>query len=310
MQLATARPAPRRGFTLTELLVVIAIIAVLAALVSVGVMKALDTARQTAIKTELDQIDTALKAYKDKYGEYPPCDLRSSNDAAIKRHVIRAFPRYYSINNAPKDIRDYLGADDFRPDQALVLWLGGFNPDPQRPFDTLNTLKKSQRKDALFDFDESRLTDITTLPVQQRMFGLGICPSYVAKGVKTSAPYVYFDAGYYMKVNTSGTQVFLSTPYASWDSSKLPQIGTAMCYFFDSNNNSVADITSTPPAENYVNPDSFQLIAPGIDGKFGLVNSSNTLRLYPIGVGYDVNGTDEDNVVNFVNKARLGDARP
>ena len=56
----------RRAFTLTELLVVIAIIAVLAAMVSVGVMRALDTAKQTRIKTEVDQLDAAFKAYQGK----------------------------------------------------------------------------------------------------------------------------------------------------------------------------------------------------------------------------------------------------
>ena len=65
----------RRGFTLTELLVVIAILAILASLTAVGVMRALDTAKQTRIKVEVDNLDAAFKAYKEKYGSYPPCDL-------------------------------------------------------------------------------------------------------------------------------------------------------------------------------------------------------------------------------------------
>ena len=54
---------------------VITILAMLAALGTVGIMRALDTAKQTRIKIEIDNLDTALKAYKEKYGSYPPCDL-------------------------------------------------------------------------------------------------------------------------------------------------------------------------------------------------------------------------------------------
>ena len=95
------RPAARAGFTLTELLVVISIIAVLASLGTYGAMRALDTAKQARIKAEVDQIDMALKAYREKYGSYPPCDLRSSNRdcpwPAVRSHVARVFPRYYDL---------------------------------------------------------------------------------------------------------------------------------------------------------------------------------------------------------------------
>src|SRR6478672_5242403 len=85
----------RRAFTLTELLVVIAIIAVLAAMGSWGVMQALGTAKQSRIKLEVDQLDAAFKAYKDKYGSYPPCNLGGlSGNAPLKAHIARAFPRY------------------------------------------------------------------------------------------------------------------------------------------------------------------------------------------------------------------------
>jgi prepilin-type N-terminal cleavage/methylation domain-containing protein len=310
---ATHSRARRPGFTLTELLVVIAIIAVLASLVSVGVMRTLDTAKQTTIKAELDQIDMAFRAYKDKYGEYPPCDLADSpfNNAAIKRHVARAFPRYYDITRAPADIRAYV-TDSLRPDQAIVFWLGGFHPDPSRPFDSLRTLTKAQRKDALFDFDESRLVDISTAPVTPTTLGGGrACPSYIPKGVKTNAPYVYFDAATYTSVNTTGNRRFpFSTPLSWEHNTAILDNGRAMAYFHDSNGDGKADFDGTPPDEDYVNTDSFQLIAPGIDGKYGAKSSGNTLRVYPIGTGYDPLGTEEDNVVNFNTKTRLGDARP
>lgn len=69
---ASRVPRPVRAFTLIELLVVISIMAILAAFTFpvVGALK-----RQQYLKTasaELNQIETALDNYKNKYGVYPP----------------------------------------------------------------------------------------------------------------------------------------------------------------------------------------------------------------------------------------------
>lgn len=336
MQTPASRRADRRGFTLTELLVVIAIIAVLASLVSVGVMRALDTARQTRIATELNMLDTALKAYKDKFGDYPPCDLSRSNEAVIKRHVIRAFPRYYDTTQIYNDIKaivDISNVGDRRPDRALVFWLGGFNPDPTRPFDNIGItfvagdpaprytgLTKAQRKDVLFDFDTARMVALRNNDY----------PSYVPPGVKNNAPYVYLDAGTFKDPRYTTFNPF------SWNcgDAGLPDAGWILPYWNDTNGDNVASNADTNPAgsEDFINADSFQLIAPGLDGKFGSTyaqnsNVRNTYRCFPVGTpllnptaslpagklrtGYDRGGADDDNVTNFLGgKVRLGDARP
>ncbi|MCO5322460.1 MAG: prepilin-type N-terminal cleavage/methylation domain-containing protein [Microthrixaceae bacterium] len=51
------------GFTLIELLVVIAILAVLAGAAIIGIGAMRDNAKQTACKSEVDTIETALEAY-------------------------------------------------------------------------------------------------------------------------------------------------------------------------------------------------------------------------------------------------------
>src|SRR5687767_3618331 len=63
---------PRPGFTLVELLVVITIIGILAGLITVAAVGALKKARETEVRTEINQIDSALMEYKNKTTAFPP----------------------------------------------------------------------------------------------------------------------------------------------------------------------------------------------------------------------------------------------
>jgi prepilin-type N-terminal cleavage/methylation domain-containing protein len=94
------------GFTLVELLVVITIIGELAALIITAAVGALRKARETGIKTEIDQIAMAFEDYKNKATAYPPnCqvdgvppadrpidELTVYND--LRRHVKQVFVRH------------------------------------------------------------------------------------------------------------------------------------------------------------------------------------------------------------------------
>jgi prepilin-type N-terminal cleavage/methylation domain-containing protein len=70
----------RRGFTLIELLVVIAVIAVLASMIF-PVVGAVNRAKIRArTQAQLAQLETAIEAYKGKFGHYPP-------DNPLKPHI-------------------------------------------------------------------------------------------------------------------------------------------------------------------------------------------------------------------------------
>jgi type II secretion system protein G len=93
----------RAGFTLVEMLVVIAIIGILAGLTVPAVLRALKHAKAAAVAVEINQLDMACKAYKEKLGEYPPdfagvnfgnAIVRTPAQNAILRHLAKAFPRY------------------------------------------------------------------------------------------------------------------------------------------------------------------------------------------------------------------------
>jgi prepilin-type N-terminal cleavage/methylation domain-containing protein len=348
----------RRGFTLTELLVVIAIIAILAALASVGIMTAMNKARATAIKTELDQLDAAMKRYKDTYGSYPPCNLafldtttadaneRTRRLAVLKQHLAMAFPRYNAAvvesNNKTKLENDltWAGIDLYhvRPDQALVFWLQGFSSDPTNPILSINGKQivnsaeigtPQKRTNNFFEFDPTRLAgrtiDANTLPNPS--------PSYFPTNARISTttisgrnypawesgtpPIVYFDSRFYeyaapvlggapaqanqFNIAGAGTLIF-------------DNAGVAAPYWHDRNKNTATNMNEDfSSQEGWANPESFQLIASGADGKYGLdaPPTARAARLYPTGLNYDITTlSDDDNATNFTSSARLGDDLP
>src|SRR5262245_35894855 len=63
---------PIGGFTLVELLIVIVIIGILVALITTAAVTAVKHARQTEIKSEVNEINDAFELFHKTYGEYPP----------------------------------------------------------------------------------------------------------------------------------------------------------------------------------------------------------------------------------------------
>jgi len=136
-----------------------------------------------------------------------------------------------------------------------------------------------------------------------------------------AAPYVYFSANSYgtMPILPS-TQAYPTGFNLSTTALPFPNAGTATPYWNDLNGNGLTLSGGViDPNENYANPDSFQIISAGLDGKYGKLYSTPgttiPVRAYPTGGStgnYDTSGdqADDDNVTNFCNKPRLGDAKP
>jgi prepilin-type N-terminal cleavage/methylation domain-containing protein len=163
------RKRSRASFTLVELLVVIIIIGVLASLITVASRSAVLGAKEARIITELHNIALAMKAYKAKYGDYPP----NFNDPdAVRRHFRKAFSR------SKDNIDIILNADPpLNQAEAVTFWLLGFSPDPEYP------LTGGGTRMSLFEFDQSRLVQTGQLTIGNRV---------VYHPPALTQPYVYF----------------------------------------------------------------------------------------------------------------------
>ncbi len=66
------RATSRSGFTLMEVLVAAAILVILAGVASVTVFAQLEGAKKDAARAAIDSIESAVKTFKVKHGDYPP----------------------------------------------------------------------------------------------------------------------------------------------------------------------------------------------------------------------------------------------
>ena len=221
------------GFTLVELLVVIGIIALLAALITPAVIGARTSARNAAIKAEIDMLHMAIMNYKNEYGSFPPCQNLvagpTGRASLAYDHLRRVFPRLTATKAVVQQYFDPPGLaypSTLSPSNALFMWLRGFSDDPTQPLSGVNPRR-------LFDFDQTRVSQAdsaTKTPAGQ----------YFPSG-KRGSPYLYLDAAAY-----------LSPPPGF-----VPQRSPTAAGRFDD------------PSQPFLNPDTFQILCAGLDEVIG-----------------------------------------
>jgi prepilin-type N-terminal cleavage/methylation domain-containing protein len=320
------------GFTLVEMLVVITIIGILAALVTAAVMMALRRGRIASQVTEIRQLEAAVEAYKQKYGEYPP-DFTgissSSTDAqnAVLRHLAKVFPRYQpgistgtATNNWAgfcADVKAGWNMDIsttsglLSPTGALTFWLGGC-PD----WKTVS----SSTSGAVALGDTTTYVDPKT-PVAG-FLGFSANPlNPFDSSTSRIAPVFDFNPNclYYQSTGSNGgIGLWTSTAY------RASNVASPIVYFRSNNATYYQDgSTSTfkscanvypaidtrlsnlsTPTYVWVNPNSIQIFSSGLDRTY----SSLTAPLqFPAGGNYGANTYDD--VTNF-SGGTLEDAIP
>jgi prepilin-type N-terminal cleavage/methylation domain-containing protein len=266
------------GFTLVELLVVIAILGILTALITVAAQRAMVAAKRTRVKAEVDQLAAAFKAYKAKYGSYPPNFNNGNNTAAVKRHLLKAFPRI-----SQQELADILTLK-LTPAEATWFWLAGFTPDPTRPVSG----SSGGSVTPLFEFDKTRLVKTrggNPVTINGKNIWLN---AYKPQGSDLTEPYIYFDMS-----RTSPTASSPSPPsYTSSDSGD-----TIWPY-----------ISSTLSPTQFVESKSFQVLAAGLDNDWAS-KSGRAVDEQPTFPEGPFIGADADNLASFSTKS-MEDSMP
>lgn len=286
----------KRAFTLVEMLVVIAIIGVLVALLLPAVVGAINNARRARMALEISQLANAVEAYKAKFGDYPP-NFRS-HDVFI-RHVRKCFRKIHSnpdpMNPGHLELTEQKiwGTNDFSmgtptpnidESEALVMWLTQINSDPRQPFTYLTTGSTPANRVNLYDIDLQRITDADSDGY----------PSYKPAYAGDTA-YIHIDSRSYPSHNINNTSSVVATAEGGFMGSVRP--------YYDSSVTTGGGIAQKPS--------SFQILCAGQDGVFG-ADPTGTMtdkrKFYPSGINYQVE--DRDNITNFSEGKRLGDAIP
>ncbi|MFW5692657.1 MAG: type II secretion system protein [Thermoguttaceae bacterium] len=247
----------RRAFTLIELLTVVVIIGILAGLVTAAALQVRSTVLKSTHAIELQELEMALQAYKERFGEYPPdfTGNTTQNETLFHRHMRKAFPRCDDATIGT--IWTNVGQHQ-RPETALAFWLGGvddgsgtpigFSANPIDPFDATTT----SRIGPFFEkFDPERL-----LRVQP-----GVWRYYpTVEAGQDSPPDANKAIRYYRAENGS---------YA----------GKGSIPFKDSR------VEPTPDNYGWINPRSVQIISPGLQGR--AFDNSGANPVFPAGFNYE-----------------------
>ena len=249
MRVPSAARQTRAAFTLVELLVVIGILSILAALVTPAIFQARVSARNAAIKAEIDMLHMAIMNYKNEYGSFPPAfdatplpPASPTASAIMASHILRAFPRTKTSmpdNRPTSDQRLAIfdtstSTNPTRITNGLVFWLQGFTPDITDPLGVTSSAKRAK----LFDFDESRILQV---PV-----GTATRFSYHPAD-KPGSPYVYLPASQYGALPYAGA--------SNYGAMRQTTSGDSQPFF--------------NAGQEYFNPDTFQILCAGLDEQWG-----------------------------------------
>ena len=283
----------RTAFTLVELMVVILVIGILAGIAAPFIFGALERAREFSIQNEIGQLDAAVRRFETENGFFPPAigpgleiDTTDSDAGrrAFLRYLNRIAPNHAEgvgntgAGNAPDGLRawwDTVGVN-LDAESSLVFWLSGLCTSKQYPLSGNASNENSDVVLAPYNVNKDAADDD------------------LASGVNIDRSVFFdFDLG---RLVTNGS-------VAGIKSYNQPQgKDDALAYqYLDSKSYSsspgayhIAEGSSEPV---FFNPESFQIICPGMDGVIS--SEDEEMRETNLIDETGVDSAQDDNITNF-----------
>ena len=308
---------PRGGFTLVELLVVIVVITILAGMLFAGIQAARGAARRAQVSHEISQIGVGLATFKQDFHADVPSSFvlfedRSSyflpaNQSQIRvrqsQALIRRIWPQFDFSQAPVDLNGNATTDDvivLQGAECLVFFLGGvetlnvndpaptgFSENPRDPF-----APGGNREGPFMELDIGRFVDVDNDgapeyldPIPGQVMPIQYFSSNDGRGYSAQGPDGNWGVAGTDDDGVNGVDDFGEAGWPGSDDEVIA--GGCAPYYLQ-----FTSISDNRPH----NPNTYQIITPGVDGDFGIGGLYNGESI-PIG---QVNRTAErDNMTNF-----------
>jgi len=250
------RSTPRTGFTLVELLVVISIIGLLVGLLAVAGTRALIAAREVAVTVELTEMSQATEQFRIENGFYPPSNINTASDLLPFLAQMAPNHRELEMVGGQTRLQAWFDAVGSNLDQgtSLQFWLAGTVQNAQYPL--TGGLPAGQIP---VGFNSNQLTNGATANLNRR---------------------VYFEHDSSRFAGTGNVRSYISA---------FGKRTGDLRFLYRDSRSYAGGAYSLNGA--FVNPNTFQIITPGLDGDLGGTGGSIFNQ------GPDAN----DNLCNFAN---------
>ncbi len=296
----------RTGFTLVEILIVVSIIGLLVGLLVAVGAPAISRAREVAVQNEIQQMNAAIEQFRIENGFYPPSfeimNAPYPDGAPVDYPLFRRrfLPFLSKLSPNHRELETPAGWSSARLEvwwnsvgqflnqqTSLAFWLSGVVNNRQYPltggFAGADVVPVGFGVN--FFVGGAQMSDAQTDQARRRMF-------------HQVDQQRFFDPTNEVPVTEAGT-----FPAVAVYNQEFAKKNGAQRFFLYRDSGSyfspirgaayhVAQDAMGNPTE-FANPNTFQLIAPGLDGDFGVVNGTNQGFVFAQGVAAN------DNICNF-----------
>lgn len=247
-----------RGFTVIELLVVITVIALLAAILVPVVGSAFRRANEFAIQTEMSQLDQAIEQFKNKYGFYPP-------------------------NIDPNDVLP----GGIGSAAEMLPYLNRISPNHNEGNGTAGTQLEQWWNTVGVNIDPTKGEDLVFW-----LTGLAKNKQFPLTAGEPAANWLAYDGNNierdsFIDLETDRLLIDADNRTAGYAQARGPDV--PYLYVQANSYGTIAAPIAYHDGTNFFNPDSFQLVAWGLDGQPG--NPGPVANVGSAGL---------DNIVNFI----------